>query len=47
MADKGVVSRFRGKELHCNECIRVTVGTPEENQKFLSMLKQTYAEIAN
>mmetsp|Transcript_20697 Transcript_20697/g.48609 ORF Transcript_20697/g.48609 Transcript_20697/m.48609 type:complete len:399 (+) Transcript_20697:170-1366(+) len=47
MADKGVVSRFRGKELHCNECIRVTIGTPEENKKFLCMLKQTYAEIAS
>ncbi|KAL7552875.1 hypothetical protein ACHAWF_016123 [Thalassiosira exigua] len=45
MADKGVVSRFRGKELHCNECIRVTIGTPEENRKFLSMLKSVYGEI--
>jgi len=46
MADKGIVSRFRGKEMHCNECIRVTIGTPEENVKFLSMLKETYAELA-
>lgn len=45
MADKGVVSRFRGNEMHCNECIRVTIGTPEENRKFLDMLKTTYANI--
>lgn len=45
MADKGVVSRFRGKELHCDECIRVTIGTPEENGKFLEMLKSVYEEI--
>eukprot|EP00804_Cyclotella_cryptica_P025334 CCRYP_012434-RA/>CCRYP_012434-RA protein AED:0.11 eAED:0.11 QI:133/1/1/1/1/1/2/109/432 len=46
MADRGVVSRFRGNELHCNECIRVTIGLPEENAKFLELLKATYAEIA-
>lgn len=47
MADKGVVSRFRGNELHCNECIRVTIGLPEENVKFLELLKATYAELNN
>jgi len=46
MADKGVVSRFRGKEMHCDECIRVTIGTPEENSKFLEMLKTVYGELA-
>lgn len=45
MADRGVVSRFRGRELHCNECIRVTIGTPEENGKFLDMLKAVYGDI--
>jgi histidinol-phosphate aminotransferase len=45
MADNGVVSRFRGNELHCDECIRVTIGLPEENQKFLELLKGTYAEL--
>jgi histidinol-phosphate aminotransferase len=47
MADKGVVSRFRGNELHCNECIRVTIGTPDENKQFLEMLETVYDEIAN
>jgi len=47
MADRGVVSRFRGNELHCDECIRVTIGTAEENRKFLEMLQTVYSEIAN
>jgi histidinol-phosphate aminotransferase len=43
MADEGIVTRFRGTELHCHECIRVTIGTPEENQAFLEALPKTYA----
>lgn len=46
MADRGIVSRFRGNELHCMECIRVTIGTADENAKFLEMLKVVYYEIA-
>lgn len=42
MADGGVVTRFRGAEIHCNECIRVTIGTPKENQAFLGALKMFY-----
>jgi histidinol-phosphate aminotransferase len=46
MADRaGVVTRYRGTELHCDECIRVTIGTPEENQKFLAALRQVYTEL--
>ncbi|KAL3798440.1 hypothetical protein ACHAW5_007392 [Stephanodiscus triporus] len=47
MADRGVVSRFRGREMHCDECIRVTIGKPEENRKFLDLLQSVYAEIAS
>lgn len=42
MADHGVVTRFRGSELHCDQCIRVTIGTPDENQAFLKALTETY-----
>ena len=42
MADGGVVTRYRGMELHCDECLRVTVGTPEENKIFLARLVETY-----
>jgi len=40
MADAGVVTRYRGNELHCDECIRVTIGTAEENIKFLDLLQK-------
>ncbi|KJE97962.1 histidinol-phosphate aminotransferase [Capsaspora owczarzaki ATCC 30864] len=35
MADSGVVVRFRGNEIHCKNCLRVTVGSPSENQELL------------
>lgn len=38
MADRGIVTRYRGHELHCHNCLRVTVGTAEENTAFLAML---------
>lgn len=40
MAEKrGVVVRYRGKELGCEGCVRVTVGTEKEVTKFLHELK--------
>uniref|UniRef100_A0A6U4ISE3 histidinol-phosphate transaminase n=3 Tax=Phaeomonas parva TaxID=124430 RepID=A0A6U4ISE3_9STRA len=47
MAESGCVVRYRGTELHCTDCIRATVGTPAENDTFLRMLPQIYAEVAN
>ena len=44
-ATSSVVTRYRGSELHCQECIRVTIGTPDENDAFLTALKSTYAAI--
>lgn len=46
MADRGVVVRFRGNELHCDGCIRATVGTEEENSIFLEKLVSIYNELA-
>jgi histidinol-phosphate aminotransferase len=43
MADGGVVTRFRGNEIHCDECIRVTIGTPSENEAFLAALEKFYS----
>lgn len=40
MADRGIVCRYRGSELHCDDCLRVTVGTHEENIKFLTLLDE-------
>ena len=45
MADAGVVTRYRGNEMHCDECIRVTIGTPVENEKFLALLQATWAQL--
>jgi len=45
MADDGVVTRFRGSEMHCHQCIRVTIGTPQENAKFLQTLADTWGAL--
>jgi len=42
MADDGIVVRYRGSELHCDECLRITIGTEEENKACLEMLEKTY-----
>jgi histidinol-phosphate aminotransferase len=45
MADSGVVTRYRGTEIHCEQCIRVTIGTPEENEQFLALLEKTWKSL--
>lgn len=40
MADGGVVVRDRSTQQHCDGCLRVTVGTPEENAAFLACLQK-------
>jgi histidinol-phosphate aminotransferase len=39
LADKGVIVRYRGNEPHCENCLRVTIGMPDENIRFLKTLK--------
>ncbi len=34
-----VIVRDRSKALHCEKCLRITVGTPEENKKLIADLK--------
>jgi len=41
---RGVVVRFRGKELWCEGCLRITVGTEEEVDRFL---KEITSELAD
>ncbi|HKJ30934.1 MAG TPA: histidinol-phosphate transaminase [Balneolales bacterium] len=41
LAESGVIVRYRGGQIHCDNCIRVTIGRPEENDRFLSQLKKT------
>ena len=45
MADGGVVVRFRGNENHCNECLRITIGTPVENKTMLARIRDVYASL--
>ena len=38
LIDKGIVVRNRSGQLHCENCLRITVGTPEENRRLLRVL---------
>lgn len=40
LCSKGIIVRDRSKELHCMQCLRITIGTPEENTKLLSELEK-------
>lgn len=39
LADKGVIIRYRGNEPHCEDCLRLTVGTAVENDRFFAALE--------
>lgn len=39
LAAKGVIVRYRGNEPLCEDCLRVTIGMPDENVRFLKTLK--------
>ncbi len=40
LMDNGIVVRDRSKVVLCYNCLRITIGTPEENNKLLSALKK-------
>ncbi|PWN05713.1 histidinol-phosphate transaminase [Rhodohalobacter mucosus] len=40
LAEKGIIVRYRGNEPLCNDCLRVTIGLPDENIRFLKALKE-------
>jgi histidinol-phosphate aminotransferase len=42
---RGVVVRFRGKEYGCTGCLRITVGTEEEVDRFLTELRSVLQQI--
>ena len=42
---KGVVVRFRGKEVGCEGCLRITVGTEEEVNRLTSKLRDAWREV--
>jgi histidinol-phosphate aminotransferase len=38
LCEQGIIVRNRNKELHCSNCLRITVGTPSENDLLLTKL---------
>lgn len=38
LSDKGIIVRDRSKVILCDDCLRITVGTPEENKLLLDAL---------
>ncbi len=40
LIEKGIVIRNRTKEPNCENCLRITVGTEEDNEKFISVLNK-------
>ncbi len=39
LSDNGVIVRNRSNEVNCENCLRVTIGTPNENQQLINLLK--------
>ncbi len=39
LIEQGIVVRDRSKLLHCENCLRITVGTATENEKLIRILK--------
>lgn len=44
---KSVVVRFRGKELNCNGCLRISIGTAEENKILISKIRDSINKVRN
>lgn len=40
LANRGIIVRYRGNEPGCENTLRITVGTPDENKHLISALKQ-------
>ncbi len=40
LIQQGIVVRNRTKDLYCNNCLRITIGTPKENKALLATLKR-------
>jgi histidinol-phosphate aminotransferase len=40
LVDRGVIVRNRNRVEMCQGCLRITIGTPQENNELLSALRQ-------
>ena len=43
--NEGVVVRFRGREYGCEGCLRITVGSEEENRQLVEKMKLVLTRI--
>ncbi len=47
LMNKGIIVRNRSNQLHCENCLRITTGTPEENIVLVKYLREMNLEIGN
>ncbi len=40
LAEQDIIIRYRGDQPQCENCLRITVGTPDENERLISALKK-------
>ena len=45
MRDRGILVRDRSADYGCNDCVRITVGIRDHNQRMLSALREVFAEL--
>jgi histidinol-phosphate aminotransferase len=45
MRARGILVRDRSSDYGCNDCVRITVGIREHNQRLLASLREVFAEI--
>jgi histidinol-phosphate aminotransferase len=43
--EMGVVVRYRGNEVGCSGCLRITIGTKEENKTLLQRMQEALSRI--
>jgi histidinol-phosphate aminotransferase len=45
MRDRGILVRDRSADYGCKDCVRITVGIREHDQRMLSALREVFAEL--
>ena len=45
MRDRGILVRDRSSDYGCKDCVRITVGIREHNQRLITSLREVFAEI--
>jgi histidinol-phosphate aminotransferase len=40
LVEKGIIVRDRSRVILCSDCLRITIGTPQENQLLLNELNR-------